>query len=128
MLLTVRRSLHNFWVGIANSAFFLVLFINARLWADAGLQIVFISLGVAGWWQRLHGGDQRSPLSITRSPRRILAYCLLGTAIATVVLAPLLRQANDIAPLWDALSTSLSLAAVSAQCEEVGEPAVLDRR
>ena len=72
VLLTVRRSVHNFWVGIANSAFFLVLFINARLWADAGLQVIFIALGVAGWWQWLHGGDQRSPLAITRSPRKLL--------------------------------------------------------
>jgi nicotinamide mononucleotide transporter len=37
--LTVARSAHNFRVGIANSTFFLMLFLSARLWADTGLQI-----------------------------------------------------------------------------------------
>lgn len=35
--LTVRRSILNFPIGIANSAFFLLLFASASLWAAAGL-------------------------------------------------------------------------------------------
>ena len=57
--LTVRASIANFPVGIANSAFFLVLFCSARLWADAGLQVIYIGLGIVGWWQWRYGGTRR---------------------------------------------------------------------
>jgi nicotinamide mononucleotide transporter len=109
--LTVRSHLLNFPVGIANSALFLVLFSSARLWADAGLQIVFIVLGAIGWWQWLHGGTNRTALIVGSASRRTLVVCVAAVAVATIGLTLLLRAANDIAPFWDALTTALSLAA-----------------
>jgi nicotinamide mononucleotide transporter len=67
--LTVLARISNFAVGIANSAFFLVLFLSARLFADSGLQVVYIVLGFAGWWQWLHGGQARARLSVGRAGR-----------------------------------------------------------
>ena len=43
--LTVKSRINNFPVGIANSAFFLVLFATSRLWADSSLQVLYIVLG-----------------------------------------------------------------------------------
>src|SRR5215470_339155 len=65
--LTVLARISNFPVGIANSAFFLVLFASARLYADSGLQVVYIVLGLAGWWKWLHGGAGRGRLTVARS-------------------------------------------------------------
>src|ERR1700761_2015589 len=65
--LTVRAHVANFPVGIANSALFLVLFASARLWADSGLQVVFIVLGFTGWWQWLYGGERRTALVVGRA-------------------------------------------------------------
>ena len=62
--LTVLARISNFPVGIANSAFFLVLFLSSRLFADSGLQVVYIALGFAGWWQWLRGGQDRSRLTL----------------------------------------------------------------
>lgn len=73
--LTVLARISNFAVGIANSAFFLVLFLSARLFADSGLQIVYIVLGFAGWWQWLHGGQHRAMLTMARSGWQLLAAC-----------------------------------------------------
>src|ERR1700734_2489531 len=109
--LTVLARISNFAVGIANSAFFLVLFLSARLFADSGLQVVYIVLGFAGWWQRLHGGQARARLSVARSGWPLVTGCVLFAAAATWGLTILLRAAHDIAPLWDALTTALSLAA-----------------
>lgn len=69
--LTVRSHIANFPVGIANSAFFLVLFASARLWADSSLQVVFIILGFIGWWQWLHGGPLRRALVVGRAPEEV---------------------------------------------------------
>jgi nicotinamide mononucleotide transporter len=109
--LTVRVSMWNFPVGLANNLFFLVLFWTARLYADAGLQVVYLVFGVVGWWEWLHGGVRRT--------RRVMgnarAWELCGLAGAGVVvswgLAVVLARAGDIAPLWDAVTTALSLAA-----------------
>jgi nicotinamide mononucleotide transporter len=109
--LTVLARISNFPVGIANSAFFLVLFLSARLFADSGLQMVYIVLGFAGWWQWLHGGQGRSRLTVARSGWQLLAACGLFTVLATWGLTALLKHANDIAPFWDALTTAVSLAA-----------------
>ena len=66
-------------VGIANSAFFLVLFARARLWADAGLQVVYIALGFIGWWQWLHGGADRDRARRRPSDPERLSCALPGS-------------------------------------------------
>ena len=109
--LTVLARISNFPVGIANSAFFLVLFLSARLFADSGLQVVYIVLGFAGWWQWLRGGPERSRLRVARSGWPLLASCVVFAALATWGLTVLLEAVHDIAPFWDALSTAVSLAA-----------------
>ena len=114
--LTVLVRISNFPVGIANSAFFGVLFLSARLYADSGLQVVYIVLGCAGWWQwlnggRLNGGRDRARLQVGRSGTWLLAGCAAFVLAATWGLTLLLRAAGDIAPFWDALTTAISLAA-----------------
>jgi nicotinamide mononucleotide transporter len=109
--LTVRSSIWNFPIGIANNVFFLVLFWTARLYADASLQIVYLVLGFIGWWEWLHGGQRRGSRLMGRASRRMVGT-LLGLVIpATCGLTILLSAARDIAPFWDALTTALSLAA-----------------
>jgi nicotinamide mononucleotide transporter len=109
--LTVAARISNFPVGIANSAFFLVLFASARLYADSGLQVVYIALGFLGWWQWLHGGASRGRLVVARAGWRLLAGCAVFVVASTCGLTLLLGWARDIAPFWDALTTGLSLAA-----------------
>jgi len=109
--LTVKCRISNFPVGIANSAFFLLLFATARLWADSGLHILYIALGFAGWWQWLHGGPQRTRLVVGRSPRWVFAGAACFLVFGTWGLTLVLGAARDVAPFWDALTTCLSLVA-----------------
>ncbi|WP_029369716.1 nicotinamide riboside transporter PnuC [Mycobacterium sp. UM_WWY] len=109
--LTVRRHIANFPVGIANCLFFLVLFASARLWADAGLQVLYIALGFAGWWQWLYGNTGRTPLVVTRARPDQIGWCIGVVVAATAALTVVLRAAHDAAPFLDALTTSLSLVA-----------------
>jgi nicotinamide mononucleotide transporter len=109
--LTVLARISNFPVGIANSAFFLVLFLSARLFADSGLQVVYIVLGFVGWWQWLHGGPERARLAVAKSGWPLLAWCAVFVALGTWGLTVLLDAVHDIAPFWDALTTAVSLAA-----------------
>jgi nicotinamide mononucleotide transporter len=109
--LTVRGHIANFGVGIANSGFFLVLFASSRLWADSALQIMFIALGVIGWWQWLFGGAGRTALVVRRATPRVLPASVAAVVVGTFGLTLLLRATDDAAPFWDALTTALSLVA-----------------
>jgi nicotinamide mononucleotide transporter len=109
--LTVRFNIWNFPIGIANNVFFLVLFWTARLYADASLQIVYLVLGFMGWWEWLHGGQQRDKRVMGYASGRLVGILLALVIPATWGLTILLSAAHDIAPFWDALTTALSLAA-----------------
>jgi nicotinamide mononucleotide transporter len=109
--LVVRQNVWNFPLGIANNIFFLILFVNARLYGDAGLQVIYITLGFQGWYYWLYGGQNRKALRITHaSPRLLVAVgSLVVIGAAGLVLA--LRAARGAAPVMDAFTTVLSLAA-----------------
>jgi nicotinamide mononucleotide transporter len=107
--LAVARRISNFPVGIANNVFFGVLFVDARLYADASLQVVYIVLGLMGWWVWWRGGAQ--DLRVERSSPGLLVSTAGGVALATLVLHPILEVAHGAAPWWDALTTSMSLGA-----------------
>lgn len=108
--LTVKAHIANFPVGLANDAFFLVLFLAAGLYADSGLQVVYLVLGVVGWWQWLRGGENRGRLKAGRATMTELGVLAVLVVLATWGLTVLLRSVNDVAPFWDALTTALSLA------------------
>lgn len=110
--LIVRQNPWNWPIGIANNVFFIVLFTRVGLYADAGLQVVYIGLAVYGWAWWLRHGRQHGQLVVQRLTRRHAVGVLAGIALATTGLTLLLVHATDSdVPFWDALTTSISLAA-----------------
>ena len=109
--LLVEQNIWNWPIGIANNAFYVVVFWRARLFADMSLQVVYIVLSVIGWYLWLHGGAGHGRLAVRRTRWRE------GVVIAAVVVAltvagtAFLRTVRDSAPFLDALTTSMSLAA-----------------
>ena len=108
--LAVAQRIETFPVGIANNVFFVILFTDARLFADAALQVVFIALGVMGWvtWAKI---KVPGTFKVRRAGPRLLIGTALGVGVATLILIPILRAAHGAAPGWDAATTSMSLGA-----------------
>lgn len=109
--LTVKENIWNWPIGIANSIFFIFLFWGARLYADMGLQVVYVILGVLGWYWWLTGGENKTELPVSRIGKKealVLAFLVVA---ATYFMTQFLQSVNDAAPFWDALTTILSLAA-----------------
>src|SRR5262249_46040103 len=109
--LTVKENIWNWPIGIANNVFFIVLFLQAGLYADTGLQVVYIVLGVLGWYWWLHGGGQRAELRVSHVGVP-LALVLMGTTVvATYGMTLFLTSIDDSAPFLDTFTTVLSLVA-----------------
>ncbi|WP_326735391.1 nicotinamide riboside transporter PnuC [Streptomyces sp. NBC_01022] len=121
--LVARQHLANWPIGIANNVFFILLFTQSGLYADAGLQIVFIALAAYGWWTWTHGGGPGADgLPVRRTSRTEWTGLLVAGAVGTLVLTVLLDRATDsTVPFWDALTTALSLAATYGQCRKLVE-------
>jgi nicotinamide mononucleotide transporter len=109
--LVIKENIWNFPIGIANNIFFLVLFTGSRLYGDAGLQLVYVVLGIQGWYAWLYGGEQRTALKVARATPRVLAALAAFVLLGTVALTATLRFARGSAPVLDAFTTVLSLAA-----------------
>ena len=109
--LYVKENIWAWPVGLANSALFAVLFLQARLYADMALQGVYIVLGVLGWYLWLRGGERKAGVAIARIDRWTAAVLPLLGVGATYGLTLFLRSVGDAAPSLDALTTVLSLIA-----------------
>lgn len=109
--LVVRQHVANFPIGILNNLFFLMLFVDVRLYADAGLQIVYLGLGVVGWFWWLRGGVDRGELTVTRTTRREVLGCIAGFVVGYAVLVPILEHNGGAFPPLDAATTMASLVA-----------------
>ena len=114
-LAAVRR-MSNWPIGIANSAFFGLLFVDARLYADASLQLVYIALGFFGWWAWLRLGPDQTRLDVRSAGRGLLLATAAGVVAAALILVPVLHSAGDSAPVLDAITTALSLGAQFLLC------------
>ncbi|BBY98544.1 nicotinamide riboside transporter PnuC [Mycolicibacterium fallax] len=106
--LAARRNIWNFPLGLLNSSVFIVVFTGAALYAAAGLQLVYIALGIAGWigWQRgAHLRDDR--IATLRTPRA----AVLPLAVAAVAMTGLLCWVLDT---WTDSTTQLADGATTA--------------
>ena len=108
----VRESAWNWPVGIANNVFFFILFWKAKLYADALLQVVYVIISIYGWWNWLRGGAGHSKLPVTKTRARTGLLLFLVTALSTAAMTFVLHRFTDSqVPLWDGVTTALSLTA-----------------
>jgi nicotinamide mononucleotide transporter len=112
----------NWPIGILNVILLMVVFFAAGLYADAGLQIVYIVLGLYGWWLWVYGGEDHSRLTVRRTTGgEWLGLVVAGALLTGVLWLFLDRLTGSTVPLADAVTTALSLMATYGQCRKLVE-------
>jgi nicotinamide mononucleotide transporter len=110
--LTVRENVWCWPTGLVNVAIFIVVFAQARLYADMGLQVVYVGLCLYGWYAWLHGGRDHGVLRVSRTPPAVLSGLVAGAALFAAALGTALHRLTDASlPYWDASTAAFSLAA-----------------
>ena len=110
--LQVKENIWGWPIGIANNLVYIVVFLSAKLYADMGLQVVYIIISLYGWWNWQH----RAPGAEKVLIRRLHIHEAIGIAITVLCSAAFLRwllshYTDSTVPFWDGTTTAISLAA-----------------
>ena len=110
--LSTRENIWSWPTALVNVTLYFIVFLEAKLYADMGLQVVYFALSVYGWYEWLYGGENRTELHVSRATRALgVRLALIGIA-ATAVLGTVLARFTDAAlPYLDSATTSTSLIA-----------------
>lgn len=120
--LTVRENVWCWPTGLVSVTLYIWVFYQAQLYADAGLQVVYILVSVYGWYHWLHGGAGRKPLRVQRaSPAELTILIVLANLFATGLGYWLDTRTDATLPYPDALITSTSLVAQWALSRKLWE-------
>ena len=111
VFLSTRQNIWSWPTAIVNVALYTIVFYDGRLYGQMGLQTVYLVLSVYGWYQWLHGGEQKSELRVSRASPRLLGVLAGLNVVAWIALAALLRRTDAALPWLDALLTTTSLIA-----------------
>ena len=110
--LSAREHIVSWPTAIVNVGIFFFLFWKAKLYADAVLQLVYLTLSVYGWYEWLYGGAQHSRLKVSKTTRTewliVTPLFLVGGLGLGALLA---RYTDSPIPYFDAMLTAASLVA-----------------
>lgn len=116
--LVVRENIWNWPIGILNNIFFFVVFYRSGLYADTGLQVIYLVLGIYGWIEWVYGGENRKALQISHTRRWEWIAIAIFIPLTTWIFMNILLKLNGAAPFWDAVTTVISLAAQYLLCRK----------
>ncbi len=120
--LTVRQIIWCWPLAMISVALYAMVFYDARLYADMGLQGLYFGLAVYGWWAWLHGGEDHGELEVSlTSPRRRVVLFLVATLGGILLGQTLTRFTNASLPFMDSMLTSFSIAAQWMQTQKLLE-------
>ena len=110
IVLIIRRSVWNFPVAIVMVALYFVIFRDAKLYSDAGLQIFFAAINLYGWWSWNRNKDDSGVISVRRLPTTGYALWIAGSVIAIWAWGAIMHAETDASyPYWDASVAMLSI-------------------
>jgi len=110
--LSTREHIWSWPTALVNVGLYFVVFYEAKLYADMGLQVVYFGLSLYGWYEWLYGGANRTELHVSRTSRPLGVRLLTIGIVCAAVLGTLLARFTDAAlPYVDSATTSTSLVA-----------------
>lgn len=121
LLCVYLAACNNIWnwpVAIVSVGIYIFIFMDARLYADMGLQVYFLVMNIYGWyfWSRKPAVEVKAPVVMITSQQAILSVLVI--AVITPVLgfllikfAPILHYTPASYPYIDSFCTACSVVA-----------------
>jgi len=110
--LSVRQNIWSWPTAIVNVVLYAIVFYEAKLYADMGLQVIYAILSIYGWYEWLYGGAGRTELRVSRTGLGTGVLLALIAAAGSALLGVFLHHETDAAlPFMDSFLSSTSLVA-----------------
>jgi nicotinamide mononucleotide transporter len=110
--LSVRENIWSWPTAIINVSLFFALFYESGLYSDMGLQLVYLALSIYGWYEWLYGGEGKTRLHVSQTPRRLWATLASIAVVVWAVLGAITSRLPGVSlPYVDAATTTTSLIA-----------------
>lgn len=110
--LATRENVWYFPTGLVSLVMYTWIFIQARLYAEAGLQIVCMGLMLYGWYEWLFGGERHTELPVSLTPAWGWISVLAGGALLSLLTALAQKRYTDNpAPFIDSSLAGFSIVA-----------------
>ena len=110
--LSVRQNIWSWPTAIVNVVLYAIVFYEAKLYADMGLQVIYAILSIYGWYEWLYGGAGRTELRVSRTGARRGVLLAIIAAAGSALLGVFLHRETDAAlPFMDSFLSSTSLVA-----------------
>jgi nicotinamide mononucleotide transporter len=109
--LSILEKISNWPIGIVNVSLYALLFWQQRLYANAGLQIVYLGISVYGWYRWVRGDPSGGALVVRTTTRPLALKLIMATIAIWIGLVVLTRAFGGTMPILDAGTTAVSLVA-----------------
>jgi len=120
--LTARQIIWCWPLGMVSVTLYALVFYQAKLYADMGLQALYFGLAVYGWWAWLHGGEDHGELGVSLTSNKMKAALAVIGVVSGVVLGQTLNRFTDASlPFMDSILTSFSIVAQWMQTRKLLE-------
>jgi nicotinamide mononucleotide transporter len=120
--LTTRQQIWCWPLGMVSVALYALVFHQAKLYADMGLQGLYFGLAIYGWWAWLHGGEDHGKLSVSLASSRARVVLAVVGVGAGITLGQTLHRLTDASlPFMDSTLTSFSIVAQWMQTRKLLE-------
>lgn len=108
--LTARQVLWCWPLAMVSVTLYAVVFYQAKLYADMGLQALYFGLAIYGWWAWRHGGEDHGELHVTLASTKMRLVLAGVGAVAGILLGQTLSRFTDASlPFMDSALTSFSI-------------------
>jgi nicotinamide mononucleotide transporter len=110
--LNTQQNIWGWFWAIVSSAIYGIIFYEARLFSDMGLQGIFILLSFYGWLSWRFGSTEKTVLSVSKIPSKKFIFCVVFFLIFTLTSGYFLGKYTQASlPYLDSSLTAASLIA-----------------
>lgn len=120
--LTTRQIVWCWPLGMISVTLYAWVFYVAKLYADMGLQTLYLALAAYGWWAWTHGSGDRGELPVSTTPTSWRFILLAIGTVGGITLGSVLSRHTDASlPFMDSTLTSFSVVAQWMQTRKLLE-------
>jgi nicotinamide mononucleotide transporter len=128
IIFSIKQNIFTWPTGLATSALYIIIFFQAKLYADMSLQFYYVIISIYGWWLWLKGSnpDGSTTIKVTKITKNFATkISIISLMLWFIIYYILSRHTDSLVPVLDSFTTALSISATYLLARKVLEHWIL---